>query len=109
MFRSALKQSAKASRLVFSRRPISTLVPENWVPLTVNGFDGAVGNTPLIYLKGISKETGANIYAKAEFMNPGGSVKGVSHWQFNRGERHYNKSIDRAALFLIKDAERKGN
>ncbi|KAK9364129.1 tryptophan synthase beta subunit-like PLP-dependent enzyme [Lipomyces starkeyi] len=90
MFRSALKQSAKASRLVFSRRPISTQVPENWVPLTVNGFDGAVGNTPLIYLKGISKETGANIYAKAEFMNPGGSVK------------------DRAALFLIKDAERKG-
>jgi cysteine synthase A len=38
----------------------------------------------------VSEETGSNIYAKAEFMNPGGSVK------------------DRAALYVVKDAEEKG-
>nr|XP_039254732.1 cysteine synthase 1-like [Styela clava] len=57
----------------------------------LNGFFGSVGNTPLIKLDGVSKETGCNILVKAEFMNPGGSVK------------------DRAALFLIKDAQEKGN
>lgn len=51
---------------------------------------GAVGKTPLIRLKGLSEETGCEILAKAEFMNPGGSVK------------------DRAALFLVQDAERRG-
>ncbi|KAI9593674.1 tryptophan synthase beta subunit-like PLP-dependent enzyme [Syncephalis fuscata] len=56
----------------------------------VNGFIGAIGNTPLIYLKRISEETGATITAKAEFMNPGGSVK------------------DRAALYVVKDAEERG-
>jgi hypothetical protein len=55
-----------------------------------NGFVGAVGNTPLIRLKKLSEETGCEILGKAEFMNPGGSVK------------------DRAALWLIKDAEEKG-
>ena len=49
----------------------------------------AVGNTPLIKLKWASSVSGCNIYGKAEFMNPGGSVK------------------DRAALFMIKDAEKK--
>ncbi|KAF5093468.1 hypothetical protein D0Z03_002402 [Geotrichum reessii] len=62
-----------------------------FVPLVADsGFPGAIGNTPLIKIQGLSKETGANIYGKAEFMNPGGSVK------------------DRAALFIIQDAERKG-
>ncbi|KAF9957757.1 Cysteine synthase 1 [Mortierella alpina] len=56
----------------------------------VDGFVGALGNTPLIRLNRLSKETGSNIYAKAEFMNPGGSVK------------------DRAALYVVKDAEEKG-
>ncbi|CAD6581233.1 MAG: Cysteine synthase 1 [Tremellales sp. Tagirdzhanova-0007] len=56
----------------------------------VEGFVGAVGNTPLIRLNRLSTETGCNILAKAEFMSPGGSVK------------------DRAALFLVKDAEEKG-
>jgi len=55
-----------------------------------NGFVDAIGNTPLIRLKKLSKETGSDILAKAEFMNPGGSVK------------------DRAALFVIKEAEEKG-
>lgn len=49
-----------------------------------------IGNTPLIHLKKISEETGCTIFGKAEFMNPGQSVK------------------DRAALFIIKDAERRG-
>ena len=48
-----------------------------------------IGNTPLIKLRAASEITGCNIYGKAEFMNPGGSVK------------------DRAALTLIRDAETK--
>ncbi|EDR11428.1 uncharacterized protein LACBIDRAFT_246677 [Laccaria bicolor S238N-H82] len=56
----------------------------------VDGFNGAIGNTPLIYLKHLSERTGAQIFGKAEFQNPGGSVK------------------DRAALGLIRDAENKG-
>ena len=54
------------------------------------GFVGAVGNTPLIRLNSFSDETGCEILGKAEFLNPGGSVK------------------DRAALYMIKDAEEKG-
>ncbi|MEM9245029.1 MAG: cysteine synthase A [Cyanobacteria bacterium P01_F01_bin.153] len=54
------------------------------------GFVGTVGNTPLIRLNSFSDETGCEILGKAEFLNPGGSVK------------------DRAALFIIEDAERKG-
>ncbi len=50
----------------------------------------AIGNTPLIRLKRASEETGCEILAKAEFMNPGQSVK------------------DRAALSIIRDAERRG-
>ncbi|KAL0092110.1 cysteine synthase [Phycomyces blakesleeanus] len=59
-------------------------------PGITNGFIGAIGNTPLLRLKKLSEETGSDILAKAEFMNPGGSVK------------------DRAALFVVKDAEEKG-
>lgn len=62
-----------------------------FVPLVASsGFAGAVGNTPLIKLNRLSEETGRNIWAKAEYMNPGGSVK------------------DRAALFFVLDAERRG-
>jgi cysteine synthase A len=50
----------------------------------------AIGNTPLIKLKTLSQQTGCEILGKAEFQNPGGSVK------------------DRAALFVVEDAERKG-
>ena len=57
---------------------------------TKDGFCGTVGNTPLIRLESISKLTGCNIYGKAEFLNPGGSVK------------------DRAALGMIEHAERSG-
>ena len=51
------------------------------------GFRETIGNTPLIRLKEASENTGCNIYGKAEFLNPGGSVK------------------DRAALFIVKDAD----
>src|SRR5262245_23115000 len=57
---------------------------------TSDGIVGAIGNTPLITLKRASEATGCNILGKAEFMNPGQSVK------------------DRAALFIIQDAVRKG-
>jgi cysteine synthase len=55
-----------------------------------DGFVGAIGNTPLIRLKRASEETGCEILGKAEFLNPGGSVK------------------DRAALYIVKDAEERG-
>lgn len=55
-----------------------------------HGFVGTVGNTPLIRLNSFSDETGCEILGKAEFLNPGGSVK------------------DRAALFIVEDAERRG-
>jgi len=50
-----------------------------------------IGNTPLLYLREVSELTGCNIYGKAEFMNPGGSVK------------------DRTALGIIRAAERAGD
>ena len=55
-----------------------------------DGFVGTIGNTPLIRLRGPSALTGCNILGKAEFLNPGGSVK------------------DRAALYMILDAEKRG-
>ncbi len=55
-----------------------------------DGFVGAIGNTPLIRLRKLSEETGCEILGKAEFTNPGGSVK------------------DRAAWAIIKDAEESG-
>ena len=54
-----------------------------------NNFIEGIGNTPLVKLRAASEITGCNIYGKAEYLNPGGSVK------------------DRAALALIKDAEEK--
>ncbi|PHH62154.1 hypothetical protein CDD81_7528 [Ophiocordyceps australis] len=50
----------------------------------------AIGNTPLIKLHHLSKQTGCSILGKAEFMNPGGSIK------------------DRAALYVVLDAEERG-
>ena len=55
-----------------------------------HGLDHHVGNTPLIRLKKLSELTGCEILGKAEFMNPGGSVK------------------DRAAYGIITDAEARG-
>ena len=58
--------------------------------MKTNSVIDAIGNTPLIKLKYPSEITGCEIYGKAEFMNPGGSVK------------------DRTALGIILDAEEKG-
>jgi cysteine synthase A len=55
-----------------------------------NGFLEAIGNTPLIRLRRCSELTGCEILGKAEFLNPGGSVK------------------DRAALAIVQDAEARG-
>ena len=54
------------------------------------GFVGTIGNTPLIHLRHVSEQTGCTILGKAEFLNPGGSVK------------------DRAAWAIIRDAEAAG-
>jgi cysteine synthase A len=54
------------------------------------GFIDTIGKTPLIRMRRASEETGCTILGKAEFLNPGGSVK------------------DRAALYIVKDAEERG-
>ncbi len=59
-------------------------------PRPASGLEAAIGNTPLIRLRRASDATGCTILGKAEFMNPGGSVK------------------DRAGLAIIEDAERRG-
>ncbi len=56
----------------------------------LSGLAESIGNTPLIRIDSLSAETGCEILGKAEFMNPGGSVK------------------DRAALWMVRDAERSG-
>lgn len=61
-----------------------------FTPAVYDGFVSAIGNTPLILIKGASERTGCKIYGKAEFLNPGGSVK------------------DRAAKFLVEGLERDG-
>ncbi|MEM7021198.1 MAG: cysteine synthase A [Pseudomonadota bacterium] len=53
-------------------------------------FTDLIGNTPLVYLRRASEETGCTILGKAEFLNPGQSVK------------------DRAALWIVRDAEARG-
>ncbi|MFQ5773587.1 MAG: cysteine synthase A [Kiloniellaceae bacterium] len=55
-----------------------------------DGFVGTIGNTPLIRLRRLSERTGCEILGKAEFLNPGSSIK------------------DRAAWAIVKDAEEKG-
>jgi cysteine synthase A len=57
---------------------------------TRNGLIGSIGNTPLIRLEQASKITGCEILGKAEFLNPGGSIK------------------DRAAIAIIEDAQKSG-
>jgi cysteine synthase A len=59
-------------------------------PSPFTGVDGHVGSTPLVRLRRLSEITGCEILGKAEFMNPGGSIK------------------DRAALGIILDAEARG-
>ncbi len=64
--------------------------PQHPFAQSVDGLIGAIGNTPLIRLRRASEATGCTVLGKAEFMNPGGSVK------------------DRAGLAIILDAEQRG-
>ena len=59
-------------------------------PAHTRQFADLIGNTPLVYLRGASELTGCQIYGKAEFLNPGGSVK------------------DRTALGIVRAAEASG-
>ncbi|KAF8134334.1 tryptophan synthase beta subunit-like PLP-dependent enzyme [Boletus edulis] len=68
-----------------SSRPIELRSDE-----IVHGVTGLIGNTPLIRINSLSNALGVEILGKAEFLNPGGSVK------------------DRVALRMIEDAERQG-
>lgn len=80
-----------AVRFLSTTTKASGAYQETFRPMKADlGFSAMVGNTPLVKLNKISKEIGRNIYGKAEWMNPGGSVK------------------DRAALYFIEQAERKG-
>ncbi|KAK6347159.1 Cysteine synthase 1 [Orbilia brochopaga] len=85
MFRPGFRRFA--SNLTSSASEFAYTLQVSQAQGTVNGFVGAIGRTPLIRLNKLSDETGCEILGKAEFMNPGGSVK------------------DRAALYVIKDAE----
>ncbi|KAJ1530046.1 Cysteine synthase 1, partial [Cladochytrium tenue] len=87
---SSLFSQATAAAARPNRRALSTPATTYTVPSIVDGFVGAIGNTPLLRLKWLSEETGCEVLGKAEFMNPGGSVK------------------DRAALYVVKDAEERG-
>jgi cysteine synthase A len=58
--------------------------------MVATGFSGAIGNTPLVELRELSKQLGRRVLGKAEFLNPGGSVK------------------DRAARGIVDDAQTRG-
>ncbi len=60
------------------------------MPHAAKDIAALVGHTPMVLLQGPSERTGARVFGKCEFMNPGGSVK------------------DRAALYIIRDAEQRG-
>ncbi|GAA5921489.1 hypothetical protein JCM1841_005481 [Sporobolomyces salmonicolor] len=88
------RQALKATAPAFQAGSAGSVNGVPYLPhphsLPVNGFIGAIGNTPLIRINSLSDETGCEILGKAEFMNPGGSVK------------------DRAALGLVQWAEKTG-
>ncbi|KAJ8486924.1 hypothetical protein ONZ51_g4526 [Trametes cubensis] len=79
------ERKRKRADLTFEPRPIELRSDE-----VVDGVTGLIGNTPLVRIKSLSDALGVEILGKAEFMNPGGSVK------------------DRVALRMIEDAEERG-
>ncbi|CAI4217846.1 unnamed protein product [Parascedosporium putredinis] len=81
---------AFASAAIPPREPTAHTIGVSKAQGVANGLTEAIGNTPLIRLNHLSNETGCNVLGKAEFMNPGGSIK------------------DRAALYVVKDAEERG-
>ncbi|KAK4248385.1 cysteine synthase [Corynascus novoguineensis] len=93
MFRHGARSFAtSAHRLAVAAaaEPTQHLIAVSKAQGIAKGLTGAIGNTPLIRLNHLSKQTGCEILGKAEFMNPGGSVK------------------DRAALYVVRDAEERG-
>ncbi|KAK7510383.1 tryptophan synthase beta subunit-like PLP-dependent enzyme [Phyllosticta citricarpa] len=96
MFRTqALRFAATAWRAAESLSQIEaaqqyTIAVSKAQGITQRGFIDAIGKTPMIRLKKLSEETGCEVLGKAEFQNPGGSVK------------------DRAALYVVENAERQG-
>ncbi|KAK3942435.1 putative cysteine synthase [Diplogelasinospora grovesii] len=88
MFRHGVRRFAtSAIRLA---EPSQHLINVSKAQGVARGLTEAIGNTPLIRLNRLSEETGCEVLGKAEFQNPGGSVK------------------DRAALYVVKDAEERG-
>lgn len=71
-------------------QPIQKQTTKNSIMDIKNGLVDSIGNTPMLRLRRASEETGCEILGKAEFLNPGQSVK------------------DRAALYIIKDAMKRG-
>ncbi|KAJ5151490.1 Cysteine synthase 1 [Penicillium canariense] len=90
MFRQSIRRFGTTALRAAATEPSSYTTRVSTAQGIVNGLTEAIGNTPLIRLKRLSDETGCNVLGKAEFQNPGGSVK------------------DRAALFVVEDAEKKG-
>lgn len=86
MFRSVVSTHVRTLKIAAAA---SQFAPP-FVPLVADNFSAAIGNTPLLKLPHMSAAVGRNIWAKAEYMNPGGSIK------------------DRAAKFILDDAEAKG-
>ncbi|KIL84132.1 cysteine synthase-like protein [Fusarium avenaceum] len=89
MFRPSARRLAAAAAKA-AAAPTSHTINVSRAQGVSRGLTGAIGNTPLIRLNRLSEETGCEVLGKAEFMNPGGSVK------------------DRAALYVVKDAEERG-
>ncbi|KKZ63862.1 cysteine synthase [[Emmonsia] crescens] len=87
-FATTARRSAETIAQIESKNPYGIKVSK--AQGVVKGLTGAIGNTPLIRLNRLSAETGCEVLGKAEFQNPGGSVK------------------DRAALYVVKDAEERG-
>ncbi|KAF1363554.1 PALP-domain-containing protein [Lizonia empirigonia] len=95
MFRTAARQFAATARrsadaVSYEANHQTALNISRAQGIGQRGFLDAIGKTPLIRLNKLSEETGCNVLGKAEFMNPGGSVK------------------DRAALFVVEHAEKAG-
>lgn len=102
MLRTTLRRITTSARLAATAEPHTTNITAMETAqahniaisaaqgIASNGFISAIGKTPLIKLNTLSRETGSTILGKAEFQNPGGSVK------------------DRAALYCIVDAEERG-
>ncbi|KAL9098366.1 MAG: hypothetical protein Q9163_005960 [Psora crenata] len=95
MFRSSIRRLATSASCAAEVSGKANHANEHGIRIAkaqgcAHGLVGAIGNTPLIRLKRISDETGCEVLGKAEFQNPGGSVK------------------DRAALYVVQDAEERG-